>query len=102
MKKFLNEFKEFALRGNVVDLAVGVIIGGAFNGLVALSFTACSIITEDSEPADGSTYAQATLITTMKPAKLHVAFSMKSVVLRTPIIWLDEAKLDAKPPPFEF
>ena len=30
MKKFLNEFKAFAMRGNVVDLAVGVIIGGAF------------------------------------------------------------------------
>ncbi len=34
MKKFLNEFKEFALRGNVLDLAVGVIIGGAFQGIV--------------------------------------------------------------------
>ena len=30
MKKFLNEFKNFALRGNVMDMAVGVIIGGAF------------------------------------------------------------------------
>lgn len=30
MKKFLNEFKTFALKGNVVDLAVGVIIGAAF------------------------------------------------------------------------
>lgn len=30
MKKFLNEFKEFAMRGNVVDLAVGIVIGGAF------------------------------------------------------------------------
>ena len=30
MKKFLQEFKTFAMRGNVVDLAVGVIIGGAF------------------------------------------------------------------------
>lgn len=28
--KFLNEFKEFAMRGNVVDLAVAVVIGGAF------------------------------------------------------------------------
>ena len=28
------EFKEFAMRGNVVDLAVGVIIGGAFSGIV--------------------------------------------------------------------
>ena len=34
MKKFLAEFKAFALRGNVLDLAVGVIIGGAFTGIV--------------------------------------------------------------------
>ena len=33
-KKFLDEFKTFALRGNVMDLAVGVIIGGAFSGIV--------------------------------------------------------------------
>ncbi|MGI6264950.1 MAG: large conductance mechanosensitive channel protein MscL [Acutalibacteraceae bacterium] len=31
---FLGEFKEFALRGNVIDLAVGVIIGGAFQAIV--------------------------------------------------------------------
>ena len=30
----LKEFKKFALKGNMIDLAVGVIIGGAFNGLV--------------------------------------------------------------------
>jgi large conductance mechanosensitive channel len=30
----LKEFREFALRGNVIDLAIGVIIGAAFNGLV--------------------------------------------------------------------
>ena len=30
MKKFLSEFKTFAMRGNVIDLAVGVVIGGAF------------------------------------------------------------------------
>lgn len=35
MKKFLKEFKEFALRGNVMDLAIGVIIGGAFQSIVA-------------------------------------------------------------------
>ncbi len=34
MKKFLEEFKKFALRGNVIDLAVGVIIGGAFTSIV--------------------------------------------------------------------
>ena len=34
MKKFLKEFRDFALRGNVMDMAVGVIIGGAFSGIV--------------------------------------------------------------------
>ena len=34
MKKFIQEFKAFALRGNVMDMAVGVIIGGAFSGIV--------------------------------------------------------------------
>ncbi len=33
-KNMLKEFKEFALKGNMIDLAVGVIIGGAFNSLV--------------------------------------------------------------------
>lgn len=35
MGKFLNEFKEFAIRGNVIDMAVGVIIGGAFGKIVS-------------------------------------------------------------------
>ena len=30
MKKFIQEFKEFAMRGNVLDMAIGVVIGGAF------------------------------------------------------------------------
>lgn len=34
MKKFLDEFKAFALRGNVIDLAIGIIIGVAFNDVV--------------------------------------------------------------------
>ena len=34
MKKFLEEFKEFISRGNVMDMAVGVIIGGAFSSIV--------------------------------------------------------------------
>ena len=34
MKKFLEEFKKFALRGNVLDMAIGVIVGGAFTGIV--------------------------------------------------------------------
>ena len=42
MKKFFQEFKEFALKGNVLDMAIGVIIGGAFSGLVT-SLTDCFI-----------------------------------------------------------
>lgn len=34
MKKFAEEFKVFISRGNVIDLAIGVIIGGAFNTIV--------------------------------------------------------------------
>ncbi len=34
LKKFLEEFKNFALRGNVMDMAVGVIVGGAFSSIV--------------------------------------------------------------------
>ena len=30
MKKFMDEFKQFIARGNVIDMAVGVIVGGAF------------------------------------------------------------------------
>ena len=34
MRNFFNEFKEFALKGNVIDIAIGVIIGSAFNKVV--------------------------------------------------------------------
>lgn len=34
MKKFIQDFKAFALRGNVMDMAIGVIIAGAFSGIV--------------------------------------------------------------------
>ena len=40
MKKFIQEFKEFALKGNVMDMSVGVIIGAAFGNIV-------SALTED-------------------------------------------------------
>ncbi len=34
MKKFLSDFKAFALKGNIVDMAIGVVIGGAFGKIV--------------------------------------------------------------------
>ena len=35
MKKFFDEFKAFVMRGNVMDMAVGVIVGGAFSSIVS-------------------------------------------------------------------
>ena len=34
IKKFFEEFKKFITRGNVLDMSVGVIVGGAFTGIV--------------------------------------------------------------------
>ena len=34
MKKFIEDFKKFALKGNVIDMAVGVVVGGAFGKIV--------------------------------------------------------------------
>ena len=39
MSNFLSEFKQFAMRGNVLDMAVGVIIGGAFGKLPLIMVT---------------------------------------------------------------
>ncbi len=47
MKKFFNEFKDFAMRGNVIDLAVGIIIGGAFQKIVT------SLVTNVISPVIG-------------------------------------------------
>ena len=68
MKGFFKEFKDFAMRGNVIDLAVGVIIGGAFQKIVTsvvndLVMPLISLITKGSDFAskfvalDGGTYA---------------------------------------------
>lgn len=34
MRKFLKDFKAFATKGNVIDMAVGVVVGGAFSKIV--------------------------------------------------------------------
>ena len=47
MKKFFHEFKEFAVKGNVIDVAVGMIIGGAFTAIVT------SIVTSIAMPLIG-------------------------------------------------
>ena len=47
MKKFFNEFKEFAIKGNMMDMAIGIIIGGAFTALIT------SIVTNIASPLIG-------------------------------------------------
>ena len=42
MGKFMQEFKEFAMKGNVMDMAVGVVIGGAFGTSVPLQVASTS------------------------------------------------------------
>jgi len=46
--KFLQEFKDFAMKGNVVDMAVGVVIGGAFGKIVS------SLVNDVIMPAIGA------------------------------------------------
>ena len=43
---FFEEFKKFAMRGNVIDLAVGVVIGGAFGKIT--SSLVCLLYTSDA------------------------------------------------------
>ncbi|MCL2366444.1 MAG: large conductance mechanosensitive channel protein MscL [Oscillospiraceae bacterium] len=47
MSKFIAEFKEFAVRGNMLDMAIGMIVGGAFTALVN------SIVTNIATPLIG-------------------------------------------------
>ena len=71
MKKILKEFKEFISKGNVIDMAVGVVIGSAFSKIVSslvddvimplvgiiiggLDFSALSITVKDSQIMYGS------------------------------------------------
>ena len=67
--KFISEFKAFALKGNMVDMAIGMIIGTAFSGLVSglvknIFTPALSIFTGKIDfqnlfyAMDGNTYAQ--------------------------------------------
>lgn len=68
LKDTLKEFKEFAVKGNVVDMAVGVIIGGAFGKIVSSfvndlimpiigKITGGTDFTQMFLPLDGNTYA---------------------------------------------
>ena len=65
MKKFLEEFKTFALKGNVMDMAVGVIIGAAFQAIVSslVSDIISPLIDTLSVSINGATLAYGKFIT---------------------------------------
>ena len=69
MGKILNEFREFAVKGNAVDMAVGVIIGGAFGKIVS------SIIDDIIMPPigliTGSSFTDAKVV--LRPAEVDAA-----------------------------
>ena len=71
MKKFFGEFKEFIARGNVIDMAIGVVVGAAFKSIVDslvndiimpfigwligdLDFTSFAIKLSETQAADGT------------------------------------------------
>jgi large conductance mechanosensitive channel len=75
---FLKEFKDFAMRGNVVDLAVGVIIGGAFGKIIA-SLVADIIMPPIGLLLGGKNFADLKL--EMKPAEMVDGVQKAAVTL---------------------
>jgi large conductance mechanosensitive channel len=76
--KILKDFKEFAMRGNVVDLAVGVIIGGAFGKIVA-SLVADVIMPPIGLLVGGVTFTDLKVV--MKPAEVIDGVEKAAVTL---------------------
>ena len=77
IKKFTTEFKEFALKGNVVDMAIGVIIGGAFGKIVT------SLVNDLLMPLIGALIGNVdftTLSATLRPAVMNGEEVVKEAV----------------------
>ena len=84
MKKILQEFKQFAMRGNVVDMAVGIIIGGAFGKIVS------SIVADLIMPAVGLLVGGVNftdLKITLKHAVMAVSYTHLDVYKRQGVNW---------------
>lgn len=80
MKKFLKEFKEFAVKGNMIDMAVGVIVGGAFTALVNAFMT--NIINP---------------LVSLIPAAKNLDDALKIVITPAKAAVLDEAGAELEP-----
>lgn len=69
MAKFIQEFKEFALKGNVMDMAVGIIIGGAFGKIITSLVN--DIIMPPIGLITGNSFSDAKYV--LRPAELDAA-----------------------------
>lgn len=76
--KFFNEFKDFAMRGNVIDMAVGVVIGGAFGKIIS-SLVADVIMPPIGLLVGGVNFTDLTI--NLRPAKVIDGVEQAAVTL---------------------
>ncbi|MBQ3663524.1 MAG: large conductance mechanosensitive channel protein MscL [Clostridia bacterium] len=76
MKKLWNEFKTFAFKGNVMDMAIGVIIGAAFGAIVS------SLVGDIISPLIGLIFKQdfSTLTATVNEVEIHYGAFLSAVI----------------------
>ena len=74
MKKFIEEFKEFAIGGNLIDMAVGVIVGGAFNAIVG------SLVADVFTPLIGMVFGSEIDFSQLKIGQIAIGNFINAVV----------------------
>ena len=79
MKKFFNEFKTFAIKGNMLDMAVGMIVGGAFTALVT------SIVSNVATPLIGVDFGEWHIVLprlygNVEPSILYIGHFLNSII----------------------
>ena len=73
MGKMLKEFKDFAMKGNVLDMAIGVIIGGAFGAIVT------SVVEDILTPIIGAIFGQPDF-SAIKPGGIGIGNFINAVI----------------------
>ena len=74
MKKFIEEFKEFAIGGNLIDMAVGIIVGGAFNAIVG------SLVADVFTPLIGMVFGSEIDFSQLKIGQIAIGNFINAVV----------------------
>ena len=97
MKKLLKEFKDFAMRGNVIDMAIGIVIGGAFGKVITavIDIFLTPILESLPKMENGGTGFAGSIITFVA---VVIEFILTALVLFLIIKAINKAK-DAKKKP---